>query len=206
MFLVAGSKDLPLGRRLHAASGGGFVHVTAEVAFRPVVGLASRLGADVVVFDSRDNVRTILQTIVELRGKGPGNVGSILVADDAASVPQLLAHGARTLLTRAASREEILLATAAALRGDVLVPAELAPRFQEVLRSPPAWRIGAQRLTPRQRDVLALLAKGVSNSEIAAALSLSEKTVKTHVSNILSALNLTTRTQVVATLLRGDLI
>lgn len=51
------------------------------------------------------------------------------------------------------------------------------------------------QLIPREKDVLQEIAKGKSNKEIAAALFISEKTVKTHVSNLLSKLNLSDRTQ-----------
>jgi len=63
-----------------------------------------------------------------------------------------------------------------------------------------------EQLTPREMDVLRLVAKGMSNKEIADALIVSEKTVKTHISNILSKLHLADRTQVAIYALRKRLV
>jgi NarL family two-component system response regulator LiaR len=63
-----------------------------------------------------------------------------------------------------------------------------------------------EQLTERELDVLRLIAKGKSNKEIADALIISEKTVKTHVSNILSKLHLADRTQAAIYALRQRLV
>ncbi len=63
-----------------------------------------------------------------------------------------------------------------------------------------------EALTPREVDVLRLVAEGLSNKEIAQALSIGEKTVKTHVSNILSKLNLLSRTQAALYAVRTGLV
>jgi NarL family two-component system response regulator LiaR len=62
------------------------------------------------------------------------------------------------------------------------------------------------QLTPREMDVLRLVAKGMSNKEIADTLIISEKTTKTHLSNILSKLHLADRTQVAIYALRKRLV
>jgi DNA-binding NarL/FixJ family response regulator len=64
-------------------------------------------------------------------------------------------------------------------------------------RREPLAETGGQTLTPRERDVLAMLARGLSNKNIAARLSLAENTVKFHVASILAKLDATTRTQAV---------
>ncbi|WP_169084864.1 response regulator [Paenibacillus sp. PL91] len=71
--------------------------------------------------------------------------------------------------------------------------AQMAPQAEEVKQLPS--RELAEILTPRELEVLQLLTKGMSNRDIAHALTVAEKTVKTHVSSILSKLNLTDRTQ-----------
>jgi len=68
---------------------------------------------------------------------------------------------------------------------------------------------GAERgehLTPREREVLALLARGRANKAIALDLGVSERTVKTHVSNILGKLNLTDRTQAAVYAVRHGIV
>ena len=76
--------------------------------------------------------------------------------------------------------------------GAVLDPQVVPAVMGEMARGPAE---GVEELTPREREVLRLLAQGLSNRELAAALFVSEKTVKTHVSNILNKLRLADRTQ-----------
>ncbi|MEJ7585367.1 MAG: response regulator transcription factor [Acidimicrobiales bacterium] len=77
--------------------------------------------------------------------------------------------------------------------GAMLDPHVVASVMAEVAkREPPP---GIDELTPREREVLTLLAEGRSNRDLASALFVSEKTIKTHVSSILAKLQLTDRTQ-----------
>ncbi|MGH9274444.1 MAG: LuxR C-terminal-related transcriptional regulator, partial [Acidimicrobiales bacterium] len=78
--------------------------------------------------------------------------------------------------------------------GSVLDPAVAARVLAEVT-NPSGADPGLDQLTAREREVLALLGQGLSNRDLAAALFVAEKTVKTHVSSILSKLHLTDRTQ-----------
>ena len=78
--------------------------------------------------------------------------------------------------------------------GSVLDPA-VASRVLAEVSNPSGGDAGLDQLTAREREVLALLGQGLSNRDLAAALFVAEKTVKTHVSSILSKLHLTDRTQ-----------
>ncbi len=92
------------------------------------------------------------------------------------------------MIARDASRADLDAAIAAVARGYIVLSSPQAAL--------PAGDAQAT-LTARERDVLDLLARGLSNKRIAAALSLAENTVKFHVASILSKLNATTRTQAV---------
>ncbi len=99
--------------------------------------------------------------------------------------------GALSYLLKDSSPQELIAAVRAAARGEsTLHPMVAAKVLREMQQQSPL-----DELTPRERDVLILIAHGRSNHEIAVELSISEQTVKTHVSNILSKLHLVDRTQ-----------
>jgi DNA-binding NarL/FixJ family response regulator len=105
-----------------------------------------------------------------------------------------LRAGASGFLLKDADADEVAVAVRAAHRGELQLDPAVAHRLTASLRA--ATDAGeAARLTSRERDVLRLLAKGEANKEIAAGLGISERTARTHVSNILSKLRLNSRTQ-----------
>jgi two-component system, NarL family, response regulator LiaR len=113
-------------------------------------------------------------------------------ADDQHLV-QAIKAGALSYLPKTAGVDQVIEAVRAAARGEsVLQPAATARLLRE-LRHASADPLA--RLTPRETDVLKGLAQGRSNREIARALSVSEETVKSHVSSILAKLGLADRTQ-----------
>jgi DNA-binding CsgD family transcriptional regulator/transcriptional regulator with GAF, ATPase, and Fis domain len=131
-------------------------------------------------------------------------------AADQRLVELLAAHAAVAIVTaeRVRARQE-----AVARDERQRVARELEERVTKALatwvREAPRARDGAVRmdgLTPRERDVLALLAEGLANKEIARRLGLGEKTVKTHVSRILGKLDVTDRTQAAVAAVRGHLV
>ncbi|MER6375938.1 response regulator transcription factor [Streptomyces mirabilis] len=108
--------------------------------------------------------------------------------------------GANGFLVKDAPAEEILVTVRAVLRGEVMVAPSLTRRLVErfVLHGPAAASTPAQRrrlaaLTEREREVLALVAGGLANGEIAARLFVGETTVKTHLGRILTKLGLRDR-------------
>jgi len=103
----------------------------------------------------------------------------------------VLKAGALSYLLKDSSPQELVAAVrAAARRESTLHPMVAAKVLREMQHQSPL-----DELTPRERDVLILIAHGRSNHEIAIELSIGEQTVKTHVSNILSKLHLVDRTQ-----------
>jgi DNA-binding CsgD family transcriptional regulator len=85
-------------------------------------------------------------------------------------------------------------------------PAPVAPADVDASRPGPPTGVGLDRLTPREREVLALIGQGHANRDIAAALYISERTARTHVSNILRKLDLTSRTQAAVLANRSGLV
>lgn len=106
--------------------------------------------------------------------------------------------GALGYLQKAAPREDLLDAIRQVAAGNRYLPREIAQRLADRLSRPEP--------SPREREVLALIAKGRSNKEVASDLGLSEDTVKRHVSNLMAKLGAQDRTQAVTEALRRGLI
>ncbi|UCF98810.1 MAG: response regulator transcription factor [Spirochaetaceae bacterium] len=104
--------------------------------------------------------------------------------------------GAIGYLLKDISPEDLARAVRAVIRGKTQLHPDIAQKLMNQFIAPkdPNEAI-SEDLTPREIEVLRLLAQGMSNAELATALYISEKTVKTHISNILGKLNLNDRTQ-----------
>ena len=103
--------------------------------------------------------------------------------------------GALSYLLKDADAETVLDAIHAASRGEAVLHPRIARRLMMEVTTPSQKRDPAAALTPREMEVLHLVAQGRSNAEIAEALVITERTVKAHVSNLLSKLHLSDRTQ-----------
>ena len=111
-----------------------------------------------------------------------------------------LRAGASGFVLKEAPPEEILAAIHVVASGDALIsPAVTRSVIEELHRRPPRAELVAklEHLTPREREVLDLLARGLSNTEIAAELIVGEGTVKTHVARVLAKLGVRDRVQAV---------
>jgi len=113
-----------------------------------------------------------------------------------------LAAGASGFLLKDVSPEHLVAAVQLVRTGDALLAPSITRRLVERFAPLPAMEAGAPArslsvLTPRELEVLGLVARGMSNAELAAALTLSEATVKTHVARILTKLGLRDRVQAV---------
>jgi DNA-binding NarL/FixJ family response regulator len=113
-----------------------------------------------------------------------------------------LAAGASGFLLKDVSPEHLVAAVQLVRTGDALLAPSITRRLVERFAPRPATAAGAaardlSALTPRELEVLGLVARGMSNAELAAALTLSEATVKTHVARILTKLGLRDRVQAV---------
>ena len=122
---------------------------------------------------------------------------TMLDGDDA--VFAAMRAGARGYLLKGAGRDEITRAVASVARGEVVFSAGIASRVLGFFNGRPA--AGPQpfaELTDREREILDLVARGLTNPAIARRLVLSEKTVRNHVSNVFTKLQVTGRAEAVA--------
>jgi DNA-binding NarL/FixJ family response regulator len=104
-----------------------------------------------------------------------------------------LQAGAAGYLLKDAEADEVAAAIRAACRGEVHLDPAIAKQLTRSLVTPKPQTV--QALTDREREVLVLVAQGLSNQQIADALVISERTARTHVSNILGKLGVASRTQ-----------
>jgi DNA-binding NarL/FixJ family response regulator len=124
--------------------------------------------------------------------------------DDDRLLPAIRA-GAAGYLLKNADPQEVVRAVRAAHAGEALLDPGVAARLVEAIAQPPGAEPG-ERLTPREREVLALIARGMPNKLIARELEISEKTVKTHVGHVLAKLGVTDRTQAALQAVREGLV
>lgn len=128
-------------------------------------------------------------------------------------VGSLLRSGVSAVLPNTATGEEILAAVEAALAGLIVLPRDALEILEETATQEPNHETTAldleplsETLTPRERQVLDMIAEGLGNKEIAWQLQISEHTVKFHVSSILAKLGASSRTEAVTHGLRRGLI
>ncbi|MFD5446542.1 response regulator [Streptomyces tendae] len=114
-----------------------------------------------------------------------------------------LSSGAAGYLLKTAGPAEVAAAIGAATRDETFLDPTVARRLTREMVSPPT---GLGALTGRERDVLILVGAGCSNREIAEELAISERTARTHVSNVLRKLQLTSRTQAALVAVREGLV
>jgi two-component system, NarL family, response regulator LiaR len=110
--------------------------------------------------------------------------------------------GAIGYLLKDTQADELCRAIKAAAAGQVQLSPQAALRLMREVQVPQS----SEKLTPRETEVLRLLAQGMSNKEIGAILVIGEKTVKTHVSNVLSKLGVLSRTQAALYAVRVGLV
>ncbi|MFD5859348.1 response regulator [Streptomyces chartreusis] len=167
------------------------------------VSLARELGPDVVLMDIRmpnmdglDATRRILRQAPDCR------VLMLTTFDLDRYVYTALSIGASGFLLKDVTPEHLAAAVRLVSTGDALLAPSITRRLVErfatdAATQAPAVPADLASLTPREREVLTLLGRGLSNTELAARLTLSEATVKSHVARIFAKLSLRDRAQAV---------
>lgn len=138
-----------------------------------------------------------------------GNVPAMLLLDDSArDAAAALAAGAKAVLPADSQPDEVRAALRAIVAGLVVLhPADTQPLLATAQSLVPAAHdTMIESLTTREREVLAMLADGLSNKEIAARLGISDHTVKFHVGSLLGKLGASTRTEAVTIGIRQGLV
>ena len=176
------------------------------------IDLANRLQPDIVLLDIVMPEMDGIQATSSIIECSPGSRVIILTSfgEEERVLPAIRA-GAQGYLLKDIPPRELVQAVRDAYLGRVQLHPDVARKLMAVAAAKdqphavPAGEISEESLTAREREVLSLIAEGKNNREIAEQLVISEKTVKTHVSNILNKLHLDDRTQAAIYALRHGL-
>ena len=162
---------------------------------------AKQLQPDVVLLDLHmsgtgglEALRLLIEDMPETQ------VVMLTVSEDADDLLETLRAGARGYLLKNIDTEFLLESIQRAARGESVMSPQIAHKLADSLRAPPKSKVviaddNLDKLSPREREIIIMLAHGDSNKEIARALCLSESTIKIHVQGILRKLNIAGRVQ-----------
>lgn len=163
------------------------------------VSMAERRRPDVVIMDIRMPGMDGLEATKAIAERVPGTAVLLFTAfGERSLLTRGLDAGAKGYLLKEAPSQTVVRAIEKLAGGEGYVDPSLMPTFLN--------RDGQDLLTPRERQILQLLADGMSNADVAAKLFISQETVKSHVRHILAKLEADTRTHAVAIALRESII
>ena len=162
---------------------------------------AQELRPDVILLDNHLPGVNGVDALPGLREAAPGaRVLMLTVSEDERDLGAALRGGARGYLLKTADSEALAEAIERAMRGESTISPEMAGKLADAFQagaspagSAPAGPLDA--LSPREREILACIARGASNKEIGRELDIAETTVKIHVQHILRKLGLSSRVQ-----------
>jgi DNA-binding NarL/FixJ family response regulator len=190
------------------------LHVVGEAADgKQAVELATRRAPDVVLMDIRMPVMDGIEATRLITGAKTASAPRVLILttfDLDKYVFEALRAGASGFTLKSRPLDELLSAIRVVAEGEALlapsVTRRLIAHFSRASCVPPERRRDFGQLTEREREVLSLLARGLSNTELASTLHVSLPTVKTHVSRILTKLDARDRTQLVVIAYEAGLV
>ena len=159
---------------------------------------------DVVLMDLEMPRMGGVEATAEVKRRWPDvEVVAVTSFVEEASIRAVLEAGATGYLLKHADAPDVTAAIRAAVAGEVHLDPVAAKALTASLRTP---RSAAEQLTPREREVLVLVAEGGTNRQIGRLLGVTERTARTHVSNILAKLGLASRTQAALWAVREGLV
>jgi two-component system nitrate/nitrite response regulator NarL len=161
---------------------------------------AKQLKPDVVLLDLHMPGTSGLEAVPLLREEVPqAQVIMLTVSEDAEDLLEALRAGARGYLLKNIETDFLLQSIRSAARGESVMSSQMAGKLADAMRTPQKGAFAAEtslgKLSPREREIIVMLARGASNKGIARTLDLAESTVKIHVQGILRKLNLASRVQ-----------
>jgi DNA-binding NarL/FixJ family response regulator len=168
---------------------------------KQAIEVVTKLAPDVVLMDVQMPVMDGLDATQQILSRGRSKVLMLTTFDDDEYIFRALQAGASGFMLKDCPSSQLLGAVRTVADGDALLDPTITRRligvFTEALRPTPGIPEQLRLLTEREREVLGLVAQGLSNAEIGARLFVEESTVKTHVGHILMKLNLRDRVQAV---------
>jgi DNA-binding NarL/FixJ family response regulator len=168
---------------------------------------ARELLPDVVLMDLRMPEMDGVEAISRIKAEKPEVKFIILTTySDDEYIFKGIAAGARAYLLKDAPRDELFKAIRMVSRGESLIQPVVASRVLDKLAELSRKTPAADTLSDREIEVLRLMAGGQSNKDIADHLSITQSTVKTHITSIFQKLNVTTRTEAVTNALKKGII
>ncbi len=184
-----------------AIAGDGMVVVAEASSAEEALTLAPQVAPDILLVDIALPGMSGVELVRELAPRLPATRIVMLTMSSAdRDVADAMRYGASGYLTKDLSPEALARSLRATQTGELVIPRKLAARLLvRVLRrgvpSEPAGDLSLDQLTGRERDILRLLADGLSDRDIAVALTISVRTVESHVSSILRKLNVRNRAE-----------
>ncbi len=190
-----------MGLRLYLSEAMPEVQVVGEAeSVTAGVSLAEREAPDLILMDGFLGDARVDEALGQLRGKRPDCRIVVLASyPDSKNLALAASAGANGYMLKTLPPAQMVEALRAVMQGSTWVQPELMQQlYSEFASAPQVSEAGAAAdvdLTPRQLEVLRLVAEGLRNSDIAERLTISEQTVKTHVAHLLEKLGVTSRLQ-----------
>lgn len=170
------------------------------------VELAERLQPDVILMDLHMPKKDGVEAITEIKGENPESRILVLTSfNEDENVYAAIKAGAMGYLLKDSSPQKILKSIRKIYQGETSIGPRIAQKLMREIQRTSDCPPTEEPLTTREMEVIKLIAKGLSNQEIAEKLVISERTARTHITHILGKLHLANRTQAAIYALREGL-